>query len=127
MTECAYSVVIPQYRNVSIVFSGGHNAMREWYFYSYTVQPIRLYSEDDAVLVNREYVLKDGATPIGYSPSASLSTEDLKKIVARPVIQKVDTSSGKDIGVLPYKTYKDSQGNVVKVVTKHIFVPYNKY
>lgn len=122
MTECAYSVVIPQYRNVSIVFSGGHNAMREWYFYSYTTQPVRLYNEEDAQLVNREYVLREGAIPIGYSPSASLSTEDLKKIVGQPVIQKVDTSSGKDIGVLPYITYPTGL-----TVTEHIFVPYNKY
>lgn len=123
---CAYSVLLPYYKNVdnsTAQISAGHNAIREWYFYSYTVSPIYVYSESDVELKYSSYVLKKNAEPLRYSASASLPTSELKRIVGKPSIQKLKTPSSSSY-ISPVCRKTTIIDGVATTMQTHIFVPY---
>ncbi|MGN0796271.1 MAG: hypothetical protein ACI4MT_04900 [Christensenellales bacterium] len=87
---CAYTVLYPYYRNVdpkTAAIGTGHNAIREWYFYSYTCNPISVYNKSDITLSGNILKINDGAKALNYCASAALPTAELKKIVGKPSIQ----------------------------------------
>ena len=95
---CAYTVLYPYFRNVdpaTAAIGTGHNSIREWYFYSYTCKPINVYDESDVSLFNKKYRINDGAVALNYCASASLPTEELKKIVGKPSLQLAKQPSSK--------------------------------
>lgn len=125
---CAYTVLYPYYRNVDIgtaQMGAGHNAIREWYFYSYTVSPISVYAESDVSLVNRRWQINANATALNYCASASLPTSELKKIVGKPSIQKVKIPSSVSECISPVCRIKVIRDGVETSKQTHVFIPFN--